>query len=181
MVKKNISIKQTISISNRIAMTNTIVNSNFTTNHENGNITFTPYFREMSQVLCFAEFFLDGVKFTNEENIYETVINDEELFHIYKDTLTNNYCFKDILKDVNDIVAYQQLQIIHNNKSSLNILFDSINELVTSLKDQLDSQGILKLLNILQELGNKTLNKKENLTKENDKNDKNDMQNLAQF
>lgn len=73
MKKENMRIKENITISDQINVINYITDYYFTDGE------YTPYYAGIGKIEAIALFFIDGVKFDNDEYVYECVENDKEL------------------------------------------------------------------------------------------------------
>lgn len=87
MKKENMRIKENITISDQINVINYITDYYFTDGE------YTPYYTGIGKIEAIALFFIDGVKFDNDEYVYECVENDEELRG-----LVHKFCY-DIAND----------------------------------------------------------------------------------
>lgn len=87
MKKENMRIKENITISDQINVINYITDYYFTDGE------YTPYYAGIGKIEAIALFFIDGVKFDNDEYVYECVENDEELRG-----LVHKFCY-DIAND----------------------------------------------------------------------------------
>lgn len=152
MKKNDVKIKGSLSLSDRIAITNIVANNHFSENEVTGEIDYTPYFRELSFINSFAEYVLEGVEFDEEDNIYESVINDTDIYTWFSRWTDGNE-FELINIDVDDIVEFKKQQLMHNKKSSLDNLLNTITDVVKKMDESLNINDISTLLPQLAKLG----------------------------
>ena len=69
----NVKIKDSITIVDHIDAVEFIVNSYFT------NGRYTPYYVDMAKNVAIATFFLEGVKFEEDDDIYRITCTDEKI------------------------------------------------------------------------------------------------------
>lgn len=152
-MKKNVvKIKGSLSLSDIITISNIVVDNYFTVNDVTGEINYTPYLRELSFVTSFADFVLEGVEFDEEDNIYESVIGDKKLNDLYYDW-TRTFEYIQICSYVDDMVEFKKQQLIHNKKSSLDSLLNTITDVVKKMDESLNMNDISTLLPKLAKLG----------------------------
>lgn len=131
MKKTEITVKsiKEITLENKIDLIDTIVSAYFQEN-EYGETEYTPHLREFGQIIAVTKFLIDGVKFTKKENIYDSVIKDNELKHIV-DEIISSKDFADIMIDVEDIVEYKKNEnIAKTQNNALSIVSYKLMELV---------------------------------------------------
>ncbi|SHO53691.1 hypothetical protein [Anaerocolumna xylanovorans] len=144
MIKTNPGLKE-ITIDIRGAITRFITDGYFT-EFEDGSIEYTPYFRDRNDVLAFALFALDGVQYEDGDDIFESIIKDEELankFKLYK----NNGNYQSITEDISDMVEFKKQQLLH--KSKLDEAFESLNTLLGTMNEklsQIDAKSMEKVI-----------------------------------
>jgi hypothetical protein len=125
MVKTDVKIKEFITMEERAIITNHLVDSYFTEN-DDGSLTYTPYMIDSALTTIFFLYCVEGVKFGENEKVYESVCADEELVELYTTTLSTNLkkdsssnkmieTINSIMNDVIDMVEFKKQQIIHNN------------------------------------------------------------------
>ena len=122
MKKTELAVKNIndITIENKIDLIDTIVSAYFQEN-EYGEIEYTPYLKEVGQVIAIAKYLIDGIKFTKKEKIYDSVIKDPELKPLIDEVLSSTG-FANIMIDVEDIVEYKKkenIAKIQNSSSSI--------------------------------------------------------------
>lgn len=152
MIKNDVKIKKSLSLSDRIAITNIVVDNHFSENEVTGETNYIPYFRELSFINSFAEYVLDGVVFDEDNNIYESVIGDNELRDLYNDW-TGTFDYIQISTDVDVMVEFKKQQLIHNKKSSLDNLLNTITDVVKKMDESLNMNDVSALIPKLAKLG----------------------------
>ena len=127
MKKGKIEIKKNISIVDKVNAINLIVSSYFT------NGEYTPYYSDMAQVMAVVTYFIEGIEFENDEDIYTAVMQDEELSDIVHDVL-----FEDdmifIKNNAIDKVEFLKQQIIHSH-ADMNKIIEACNVIIDSLEN----------------------------------------------
>ncbi len=126
MKKENIKIKEKLTIFEKIEAIKEISNSYFVKD-ENQEIEYTPYFGSMATILAFIKYYVEGITFDDNENLYESIVNDENLMSMYYEASSNNVDFIDILKNVETIIEFEKNKILYK---SINITskFDSLSD-----------------------------------------------------
>ena len=127
MKKGKIEIKKNISMVDKINAINLIVSSYFT------NGEYTPYYSDMAQVMAVVTYFIEGIEFENDEDIYTAVMQDEELSDIVHDVL-----FEDdmifIKNNAIDKVEFLKQQIIHSH-ADMDKIIEACNVIIDSLEN----------------------------------------------
>ena len=89
MKKEQIKIKPALTMQDRILMPQELTEGYFVTD-EAGYVQYAPYYADMMLINVFFLHCVDGLSFDMEEgstvvreNVYEAVINDEELMELY--------------------------------------------------------------------------------------------------
>jgi len=120
MTKKNIKIKdfKNIAIEDKANIVDTIVNAYFQTDKD-GDIKYTPYFSKVGQIIAAAKYIIDGVIFDDNESIYSTVINDDEVNSLVNNILTLSE-FQSCIDLANDIVEYKKAENIARIQNDAN-------------------------------------------------------------
>lgn len=106
MKKNNVRIKKNISFVDEINAIKSVVGSHFT----GGN--YTPYYRDMATVIAIVDNFIDGIKFEDDETIYDSVCDDKEIMSIIYD-FKQTERMKNIDKNIDDIVYFERERISH--------------------------------------------------------------------
>lgn len=121
MVKENVKIKSSLPIIDKINMIKYLVSGYFI------NGEYTPYFKEINDIVAFFKYCVEGLEFESKEDengnevpesIYEVVINDEELMELWE---RRYYVLKSQLEtiytDVLDMVEFEKQRLIHSSTS----------------------------------------------------------------
>ena len=127
MKKGKIEIKKNISMVDKVNAINLIVSSYFTDGE------YTPYYSDMAQVMAVITYFIEGIEFEEGEDIYNAVMQDEELSDIVHDVL-----FEDdmifIKNNAIDKVEFLKQQIIHSHADTDRII-EACNVIIDSLEN----------------------------------------------
>jgi len=150
---KNLIIKPTISIVERISMTDSIVDSYFIENDVTGEIEYVPYYKLMSELLSFIDYYTEGITFDEEESRYDSSSFSEQLMRQFNEFKSGNQEFIDILLDVKDIVEFKKQQLIHNKKTSLDSLLNELKDILSKFNGTFDMEMLTSLLPELAKLG----------------------------
>lgn len=150
MKKNNPKIKENITMQDKINVIEYIASSYFTENEE-GLIEYTPYYIGLAQFIAAANFFMEGLEFDEGEDIYESVIADDDEL---KDIIYGSYKYYDenLLSQIRDIVDYRkQINIAKTQSENTAILTYKLVELMEqdAEKKQLEIENNQKLANIL--------------------------------
>lgn len=130
MTKNNPRIKENISLIDEINAIETIVSSYFT--EVDGVVEYTPYYSQIGTFFAIIENFLDGVEIDKENDDFETIVNDAEVYDLikrfYYNTENNKTTKKEnnenadyialfnrVLLSVNDIVEFKKQKLIHRD------------------------------------------------------------------
>lgn len=141
MIKKNIEIKNlsTATIETKADIVNTIVNAYFQTNKD-GIIEYTPYLSIIGVTIAISKYLIEGIEFENEENIYDSVVNDSEISVLIKDIISTDE-FEDIMYTVNDIVEYKKVEnIARIQNESFSVLAYKMLELIDKENDKTEKE-----------------------------------------
>lgn len=135
MIKKDVKIKEYINIEEKAIITNHLVDSYFTEGLD-GTVEYTPYMVDVALVTAFFLYCVEGVEFDEEENVYNSVVSDEDLINLYTTTLSvkleDDNCpnirivreINSIMRDVADMVEFKKQQLIHNNPILISKLYE---------------------------------------------------------
>ena len=127
MKKGKIEIKKNISMVDKVNAINLIVSSYFT------NGEYTPYYSDMAQVMAVVTYFIDGIEFENDEDIYTAVMQDEELVDIVHDVLFEDDMI--FVKDnAKDKVEFLKQKIIHSH-ADMDKIIEACNVIIDSLEN----------------------------------------------
>ena len=139
MKKGKIEIKKNISMVDKVNAINLIVSSYFTDGE------YTPYYSDMAQVMAVVTYFIEGIEFEDDEDIYNAVMQDEELSDIVHDVL-----FEDdmifIKNNAIDKVEFLKQQIIHSHADT-----DKIIEVCNVIIDSLENFSKLNIKEMKKE------------------------------
>ena len=139
MKKGKIEIKKNITMVDKVNAINLIVSSYFTDGE------YTPYYSDMAQVMAVITYFIEGIEFENDEDIYTAVMQDEELSDIVHDVL-----FEDdmifIKNNAIDKVEFLKQQIIHSHADT-----DKIIEVCNVIIDSLENFSKLNIKEMKKE------------------------------
>lgn len=133
MKKNNVRIKNNITLTDKINAINGIVSCYFTDGE------YTPYYSEMAQVIASVTYFMEGIEFEDGDDIYSSVIQDEEILNIVDDIITGeDMTF--VMKNVKDKVDFIKQQIIHNH--------DDMNKIIKACDVIIDALGNFSKLDL---------------------------------
>lgn len=139
MKKNNVRIKDNITLTDKINAINGIVSCYFTDGE------YTPYYSEMAQVIASVTYFMEGIEFEDGDDIYSSVIKDEEILNIVDDIITGeDMTF--VMKNVKDKVDFIKQQIIHSHAD-----MDKIIEVCNVIIDALENFSKLDLNELSKE------------------------------
>lgn len=134
MKKENVRIKENITMTDKINVINRIVDSNFTDGK------YTPYFEDMAKTIAIVKYFIEGVYFDKEDDIYACIINDEDIYSLVKVLCSDEDLMEFIYSNVYKKVEFMKHQIIHSNPD-----MDKIIEFADIVIDALDNFAKLDL------------------------------------
>lgn len=116
MVKDDPRFKEKFSLQDRINTIEFIVNACFTEDSESGEVAYTPYYRSVAQIISVANYFMEGIEFEEDEDIYSSIQSDEEIKAMIDtflyDGRTGGKILEDIATDVDDIIDFKKRQLI---------------------------------------------------------------------
>ena len=127
MKKGKIEIKKNISMVDKVNAINLIVSSYFTDGE------YTPYYSDMAQVMAVITYFIEGIEFEEGEDIYNAVMQDEELVDIVHDVLFDDDMIF-IKNNARDKVKFLKQQIIHSHADTDRII-EACNVIIDSLEN----------------------------------------------
>lgn len=127
MKKGKIEIKKNISMVDKVNAINLIVSSYFTDGE------YTPYYSDMAQVMAVVTYFIEGIEFEEGEDIYNAVMQDEELVDIVHDVLFDDDMIF-IKNNARDKVKFLKQQIIHSHADTDRII-EACNVIIDSLEN----------------------------------------------
>ena len=127
MKKGKIEIKKNITMVDKVNAINLIVSSYFTDGE------YTPYYSDMAQVMAVITYFIEGIEFENDEDIYTAVMQDEELVDIVHDVLFDDDMI--FVKDnAKDKVEFIKQKIIHSH-ADMDKIIEACNVIIDSLEN----------------------------------------------
>ena len=127
MKKGKIEIKKNISMVDKVNAINLIVSSYFTDGE------YTPYYSDMAQVMAVVTYFIEGIEFEEGEDIYNAVMQDEELNDMVHDILFEDDMI--FVKDnAKDKVEFLKQKIIHSH-ADMDKIIEACNVIIDSLEN----------------------------------------------
>lgn len=127
MKKGKIEIKKNISMVDKVNAINLIVSSYFTDGE------YTPYYSDMAQVMAVVTYFIEGIEFEEGEDIYNAVMQDEELNDMVHDILFEDDMI--FVKDnAKDKVEFIKQKIIHSH-ADMDKIIEVCNVIIDSLEN----------------------------------------------
>lgn len=148
MKKTNMKLKESLTLTEKVMAIKNIVSANFTDND------YTPYYNNLARVTAVLKYFIDGVEFENNDNLFELYMSDKEL-HDMVDSVLEMDCDNDTLK--NDwlfILDNSTLKIsfLKNKLSHYNHDLERIVEAANVIIDSLENFSKLKLSELTPEM-----------------------------
>lgn len=127
MKKGKIEIKKNISMVDKVNAINLIVSSYFTDGE------YTPYYSKMAEVMAVVTYFIEGIEFEEGEDIYDAVMQDEELNDMVHDILFEDDMI--FVKDnAKDKVEFLKQKIIHSH-ADMDKIIEACNVIIDSLEN----------------------------------------------
>ena len=127
MKKGKIEIKKNISMVDKVNAINLIVSSYFTDGE------YTPYYSKMAEVMAVVTYFIEGIDFEEGEDIYDAVMQDEELNDMVHDILFEDDMI--FVKDnAKDKVEFLKQKIIHSH-ADMDKIIEVCNVIIDSLEN----------------------------------------------
>lgn len=132
MKKNNVRIKNNITLTDKINAINGIISCYFT------NGEYTPYYSEMAETIAIVNYFLEGLEFEENEDVYTSVISDTEvmeLIYMFNADRTNERKVIDFVREnVKDKVDFIKQQIIHNH-DDMNKIIKACDVIIDALEN----------------------------------------------
>ena len=169
MIKNDVQIKERLNIVDKINYINFLVSGYFDID-KYGNKKYTPYFREINDVIAFFTYCVTGLEFENVfdengnkkmESIYKAVTSDEELMNLYSVVFTpygsGGYYenlqeqLQEINETVMDIVEFEKQKIIHGERER-----NSFAELMDVIVDKISKVNIDEAMKKIENFSNIT-------------------------
>ena len=139
MIKNDVKKKKELTVIDRINMTNFLVEGYFTDGK------YTPYYRDLNDIVAFFRYCVDGIEFEKDESVYNSVINDPKLMELYYES--PNFLppelrlqLEKIDSDVTDMVEFRKQCIIHASTK----IDDKVKEILDKESQNKDAE--LKLM-----------------------------------
>lgn len=162
MNKNNPKIKENISLQDEIDTTEMIADMFFRNEtDEDGNIEtkYTPYLKKVGQINAIVRYFLEGIEFEKNEDVYDIVMSDDDIrplvdkFIIENKEMTASFTKEQrimsrIMNNVYDIIEFKKANIIAHSQNETNSIL---------------AYKILELIETEQEKNNKEIEVTENL------------------
>lgn len=141
MTKTNIKVKNIseVTIEDRANAIEIMVNAYFHKN-EDGEIEYTPYFRKVGQIIAIVKYFIEGVEFDENESIYNSAVNDNDVKLAVNKVLSCSE-FNSLIDDVKDIVEYKKSENIAKlQNETISVLAYKLNTLIDSETEKTKSE-----------------------------------------
>lgn len=156
MKLNNPKIKDIINEKDMNGAVETATNAYFQTD-KNGNEMYTPYFSIIGETIAIANYFIEGIEFEKNEDIYESVSNDATMNSIlFQFRSTDTYtAFLEYVKDVvdykkniriakiqdetNSILSYKILELVekeHEKTKKELETYQNINKWISEQREQ---------------------------------------------
>lgn len=142
MKKNNVRIKENISFVDIMTAIESIVPQYFTYNEVTGETEYTPYYSEMATKIAMVKYFMEGVEFEDNDNVYELIISDGEIVNcINQFYYTSNEKLVNIIdivtSNVEKIVDFKKEKLIHED-NDMKEYFASMSNMFNSFEDFLN-------------------------------------------
>lgn len=93
--------------------------------NKDNTVYYMPYLKEYAMVVAIALHAIDGVIFEQDDNIYDSVTEDEDIYALIKYFLNEKANLAAEIKDqIDDVVDFKKRYIIHNNHIITNKILD---------------------------------------------------------
>lgn len=154
MKKNNARIKANITMIDKINAIKYIVSSYFTDGE------YTPYYSEMAQVIAVVTYFMEGIEFEDGDDIYFSIVQDEEVFNIVTDIITDEE-MAFVMKNVEDKVDFLKQQIIHQHADMdkiiefCNVVIDALENFSKLKINQMKPEDMDKAMKVINKLAEK--------------------------
>ena len=102
--------------------------------NDNGEIRYTPYFKDSGLSVGVARYLLDGIQFDENDNVLDIVTSNDELYMIVetfkhaKENLNYKRCMSFIHKNVAEIVEFEKQKMIHDYSDIKSKLMKTLNQ-----------------------------------------------------
>jgi len=137
MIKNNLRIKDYISLDDKVNVIDRMVDASFTGD------TYTPYLVEPTGMAAVAYYFLDGVQFDDDENVYDAIINDDELqeyvFRFINDDGSNTptdevMIMREVRDNVYDMIQYKK-QVNAQYRPDLDVIVECAEKVIRAFNN----------------------------------------------
>ena len=132
MKKNNVRIKDNITLTDKINAINGIISCYFTDGE------YTPYYSEMAETIAIVNYFLEGLEFDKNEDVYTSVISDievMELIYMFNADRTNERKVIDFVRaNVKDKVDFIKQRIIHSH-DDMNKIIKACDVIIDALEN----------------------------------------------
>lgn len=165
MKNNNARIKEYITETDKIFATETIASSYF-----NGN-RYTPYYGDVAEIVAIAKYFIEGLEFEENENIYDSVIKDSIVMNLIEkfDIKTTIYCsiMDEVRTYVSDIVEFEKQKLIHNSEDmskivrACNVIIDSFENFSKLDITSMNKEDLNTMMNVIKKLAEKDFSKED--------------------
>lgn len=92
---------------------------------ENGSVYYMPYLRKNAMAIALTLYAIDGIKFEDNDNIFDIYTEDEDINALVKLFMNDNLeLISEIKTYVDDVVTFKKNYIIHNNHILTNKIMD---------------------------------------------------------
>ena len=156
MTKNKVKFTRTLTLSSKISITNEITETYFQLNDSTNKVEYTPYYKELVELLAYIDYFTTGIGFDKDETRYDSVLADKRLMARYKRFRLFNKAFKEVLKDVDKMVEFRKLQLA--NTSSLDSLFEEVTKIISTMGETFNFKDLQSILPELAKLGKTGIN-----------------------
>lgn len=154
MKKNDARIKINITMIDKINAIKYIVSAYFTDGE------YTPYYSEMAQVIAAAKYFADGIEFEKGEDIYASIVQDEEVLRLVRDII-NDEEMSFVMKYVEEKVEFLKQQIIHKHADMdriiefCNVVIDSFGNFSKLKINQMKPEDMENAMTVINKLAEK--------------------------
>ena len=167
MKKNNIKIKEVIDVtfSDKVNAILEIASSCFV------NDMYTPYYREMAEIIAIATSFIEGLEFEENESIYTEVIKDPQVMNLVKLFYNPTTEIYNIMEYVNgqadDIINFEKQKLIHKNKDMskivevCNIIIDSFDNFSKLNIGQMTKEDMNVAIDVMKKLSETNFTKED--------------------
>lgn len=159
MTKNNVRIKANITMEDKVNAIEGIVYTYFVKGK------YTPYYARIGEITAIATYFMEGLEFEEDENIYNSIVSDDEIMKqigiFYNNTSNAGKIMSYVKEQVADKVDFMKQQIIHSHADMdkiikvCNVVIDSLENFSKLDLTQMTKEDMELSLNVLRMLGEK--------------------------